>query len=208
DYNTAELMICRPCVGLFASYSKFATVCATTEEYITDNCEQINTNSQDLVEDYDTVELMIYSSCVGPLASYLKFSTVCATTEQKITKYREQIDTTCQSPVKLNHVRMFHNENEILRKITLSENIRSNCRQTEVFGVKSVPCVVQQKTGCLGNNANNLLWRCLNVKLVTIRQNIKGYLKRHIILFHRNSSEVEMYECKTCHYKTKYKIGS
>ncbi|KAJ8975187.1 hypothetical protein NQ317_001836 [Molorchus minor] len=50
DYNIAELMICRTCVRPFASYSKFATVCATTEEYITNNCKQINTNSQDLVE--------------------------------------------------------------------------------------------------------------------------------------------------------------
>ncbi|KAJ8975185.1 hypothetical protein NQ317_001834 [Molorchus minor] len=222
DYNTAELMICRTCVRPFASYSKFATVCATTEEYITNNCEQINTNSQDLVEDYNTVELMICSSCVGPLASYLKFSTVCATTEQKITKYREQIDTTSHGLVKLNHVRMSYNENEILRKRTLSENIGSNCRQTERFGVKSVPCVVQQKTGTsplVYRQNSEVIFECktyhyqtkqnsevemFECELCQYKTKRKSDIKRHLLV-HRENSEVEMYACEICQYKTKHK---
>ncbi|KAJ8968239.1 hypothetical protein NQ317_011355 [Molorchus minor] len=50
DYNNVELLICRSCVGPLASYLKFVTVCATTEEKITKYCEQIDTNGQDLVE--------------------------------------------------------------------------------------------------------------------------------------------------------------
>ncbi|KAJ8952839.1 hypothetical protein NQ317_015946 [Molorchus minor] len=181
DYNVFGLMVCRSCLRSLTMYLKFATVCATTEKYITKYCGQINTNSQTLVElnhvrmfkenenegeilrkvplseiigkhyqpmenneDYNIAEL-ICRSCVGPLTSYLKFATVCVTTEEKIIKYCEQIDANGQGLVELNCVRMFCNEKHPKRKTYLN---------TEVIGVKNV---VQQRTGCLRNDANYLI---------------------------------------------------
>ncbi|KAJ8968236.1 hypothetical protein NQ317_011352 [Molorchus minor] len=98
-------------------------------------------------------------SCVGQLPIYLNFATVCETTEEEITKYCRQIDTNGHDLVELNHVRMFCNKNEIFLK-NKSGNIGINCQSgkfTEIFAVKNVPCVVQQKTEYLGNDANHLL---------------------------------------------------
>ncbi|KAJ8975179.1 hypothetical protein NQ317_001828 [Molorchus minor] len=148
----------------------------------------------------------------GPLARYLQFATVCATTEEKITKYREQIESNGQDLVELNRARKFCYDNEILRKRTLSGNIESNCRpieNIEVFGVKSVPCV-QQKTGCLGNDANHLLIHKKDPSPLVYGEN-SSEIKRgrsHFKtkrLFHKKTAKVEMYECEKCQFKTKRK---
>ncbi|KAJ8976283.1 hypothetical protein NQ317_001922 [Molorchus minor] len=212
-YNNVELLICRSCVGPLVSYLKFAAICASTEEKITKYCGQIDTNSQDVKlnhvrmykdnenereillkkrtlsgntennENNDIAQIMVCKSCVGQLPIYLKFATVCETTEEKITKYCGQMDTNGQDLLELNRVWMFcnQNESEILRKTTLFGMTGSNYRPTEsdeVFGVPSVSCVVQHKTECLDSDAKRTC---------------------------QSNSEVKMYECETCHFKTKRK---
>ncbi|KAJ8976286.1 hypothetical protein NQ317_001925 [Molorchus minor] len=163
-----------------------------------------NYRSAENNEDYNIVELMVCRSCVRPFAGYLKFAKVCVTTEEKITKYREQIDTNGQYLVELNHVQMFCNENETLGKRTLSGTTGSIFRltnDTEVFGFKKVPCVVQQKTGCLGYDANNFMVHKKAISRLDYRENSEVI---HLLV-HKKDNEVEMYECDSCQYRTKFK---
>ncbi|KAJ8968234.1 hypothetical protein NQ317_011350 [Molorchus minor] len=155
--------------------------------------------------EHKIAELMVCRACLGSLAGYLKFATICVTTEDKITKYCKQIDTIGQDLVELNHVRTFCNDNksDILKKLTLSEN-------SEVFGVKSVPCVVQQKM-CYKTNQNNLKTDILNHEVEIykcetchFKTKHKRNLKSHVLV-HREYSEVEMYSCEKCSFKTKLK---
>ncbi|KAJ8974202.1 hypothetical protein NQ317_000835 [Molorchus minor] len=82
-----------------------------------------------------------------------------------------QIDTNGQDLVELNRFYKNENERKILRKQTF--NIGNDYRPTEnneIFGVKSVPRVAQQK-----------------------------------MVVHRKNAEVKMYECESCHFKTKHR---
>ncbi|KAJ8951971.1 hypothetical protein NQ317_006436 [Molorchus minor] len=177
--------------------------------------------------DYNIVELLVCRPCVGSLVSFLKFATVCATTEETITKNYRRIHSNSQDLVELNRMFCKENKNEcgILRKRTL--NIGSNDRpiknnkvfvKTDKGKVKNVTFVAQQQQAvvhrenlkwrcmnvkCVILRQNKILkWRCMNVKCVIIRQNIKGSLKTHLLV-HEENSEVEMYECRTCNFKTK-----
>ncbi|KAJ8976284.1 hypothetical protein NQ317_001923 [Molorchus minor] len=216
--------------------------CADTREKIIKYCGQVDTNKQDLVElnhvqmykcieneceirsirtlsenignneDHDIVELMACKSCMGSLARYLRFATVCATTEEKITKYCRQIDTNGQDPLELNQVRMFcnQNESEIPRKRTLSGIIgkigNGPTENDGEFCVKSVSCVVQQKTECLDNVAHseNSEMEMYECETCHFKTKYKRSLKSHRLV-HRENSEVNMHECELCHFKTKHK---
>ncbi|KAJ8972411.1 hypothetical protein NQ317_010335 [Molorchus minor] len=125
-----------------------------------------------------TAELMACRSCATSLASYLIFKTACKTTEENIKYWQDNSNST--ERVKLNHVQIFckENEHEIFGKRSSSENI-------EVFGVDGPPYAVHPiKTVCLKNNAKEIL--------KSVKVEIEHF-------------EVEMYTCKICQFKTKYK---
>ncbi|KAJ8952235.1 hypothetical protein NQ317_005362 [Molorchus minor] len=78
--------------------------------------------------DYNIAAMMACGPCATYLVSYSNFMTVCATTEEKIEYWQENN----KGRVELNHVRIFHKENDY----EIFGNI-------EVFGVQGMPSVVQ-----------------------------------------------------------------
>ncbi|KAJ8976272.1 hypothetical protein NQ317_001911 [Molorchus minor] len=181
DYNIVELLVCRSCVGSLVSYLKFATVCATTEETITENHERIHTNSQDLV----ALNRMFCKENKNECEILRKRTLNIRSNDRPIKNYK----TKHKGNLK-NHL-LVHRENS---DVEMYECETCNFKTKHKESLKR-HLLVHREYSKLE------MYEC---EMCHYKAKRKGDLKNHILV-HRENSEVEMYECKTCHFKTKRK---
>ncbi|KAJ8975190.1 hypothetical protein NQ317_001840 [Molorchus minor] len=88
--------------------------------------------------------------------------------------------------------------------VTTEEKIIQYCEQIDANGQGLVGVgLCTDNTPTFVHELNSKV-SCMNVIYVILRQNTRGILK-NIFWFIEKIPEVEMYECDTCHFKTKYK---